>query len=66
VGGVIGMGIASLLGLAVASTGQFPLSVDYRVWVAGAFAILGLAIAVGLQPALRARRLKIVDALADR
>jgi putative ABC transport system permease protein len=66
VGGVIGMGIATLLGLGVASTGQFPLTVDYHVWVAGAFAILGLAIAVGLQPALRARRLKIVDALADR
>jgi len=32
----------------------------------GVFAILGLGIAVGLLPALRARRLKIVDALADR
>jgi len=60
------MGIATLLGLGVASTGQFPLAVDQRVWIVGVFAILGLGIAVGLLPALRARRLKIVDALADR
>jgi putative ABC transport system permease protein len=40
--------------------------VDYRVWGAGAVAILLLSLAVGLLPALRARNLSIVEALAAR
>jgi putative ABC transport system permease protein len=66
IGGVLGLGSATLLGLAVAKSGNFPLNVDYRVWSAGVVAIVGLSLAVGLLPALRARKLKIIDALAGR
>lgn len=46
---------------------QFPpLQPDRRVWVFVVGAVLVLATAVGLPPALRAMRLKIVDALAGR
>jgi len=67
-GGVLGLTVATGLGWVVqkAAGGQFPLSVDSRVWLAGAVAIVLLSIAVGLIPALRAKRLKIVDALAGR
>jgi len=34
------------------------------VWLIGAIAIVLMTLATGLLPALRARRLKIVDALA--
>jgi len=43
-----------------------PLQPDRRVWLFVAAAVLVLAAAVGLPPALRAMRLKIVDALAGR
>ena len=66
IGGVIGMGLATALAFVVGSSGQFPISVDYRVWSVGFVAIVLLALAVGLLPALRAQRLKIVDALAGR
>jgi len=66
IGGVIGMGLATMLAFVVGSSGQFPISVDYRVWGMGFVAVAVLAIAVGLLPALRAQRLKIVDALAGR
>jgi putative ABC transport system permease protein len=36
------------------------------VWAAGGVAIVLLTLVVGLLPALRAQRLKIVDALAGR
>ena len=52
--------------LAVTSHAMLPIAVDGRVWVAGAIAIVVLSLVVGLLPALRARRLKIVDALAGR
>ena len=46
---------------------QFPpLQPNRRVWVFVVGAVLVLAAAVGLPPALRAMRLKIVDALAGR
>jgi putative ABC transport system permease protein len=45
---------------------QMPLNVDWRVWSAGLAAIILLSLVVGLPPALRAKRLKIVDALAGR
>lgn len=66
IGGVIGLSIATVAGMAVARTANFPLSVDYRVWLAGAVAIVLMSLATGLLPALRARRLTIVDALAGR
>jgi putative ABC transport system permease protein len=65
-GGLIGLGLATLGGIAVASATNVPVAVDYRVWVAGVVAIIALSLAVGLLPALRARRLSIVDALAGR
>ena len=67
-GGLLGLALATLAGAAVAkgTGGQFQLSVDGKVWLIGVAAILLMSLAVGLLPALRARRLKIVDALAGR
>ncbi len=67
-GGLIGLGLATLLGAAVekGTGGQFRLNVDAFVWAIGIAAILVMSVAVGLLPALRARQLKIVDALAGR
>lgn len=66
IGGLIGLAIATVLAVGVAGSSGFPLEVDYRVWAAGGVAVVLLAIFVGLFPALRAQRLKIVDALAGR
>jgi putative ABC transport system permease protein len=68
IGGLIGMGLATLLGAIVEknSGGQFALSVTSWVWMTGLLAIVFMTLAVGLLPALRAQRLKIVDALAGR
>ncbi len=66
-GGGIGMGaaVAALPGLNGATGGRFPpLFVGPDTWLLAA-AIAGLvALCIGLPPALRARRLKIVDALS--
>jgi putative ABC transport system permease protein len=68
VGGLIGLSFATLLGAMVekGTGGQFQLSVNGTVWAIGIASILVMSLAVGLLPALRARRLKIVDALAGR
>lgn len=68
IGGLIGMGLATLLGAIVEknSGGQFALNVNGSVWAMGLLAIVLMSLAVGLLPALRAQRLKIVDALAGR
>ena len=68
IGGLLGLAFATLAGAAVAQIAgpMLPIAVDWRVWVAGLIAIVVLALAVGLLPALRARSLKIVDALAGR
>lgn len=64
--------VGALLGMAVASvaTGilppEFPVRTDLRVWVIAGLSVVVLTLAVGLPPALAARRLKIVDALAGR
>jgi len=63
VGGFVGLGLATLASWAVASATNVPLPVDVRVWAMGGLAIVVLSVAVGLLPALRAGRLKIVDAL---
>lgn len=67
-GGLIGLAIATPLGVVItkASGGYLPLAVDAKVWVTGAIAVVVLSLAVGLLPALRAKRLTIVDALAGR
>jgi len=68
IGGLLGMILATLAsaGMEKASGGQFKLSVDSSVWAMGLLAIAFMTLAVGLLPALRAQRLKIVDALAGR
>ena len=66
-GGAIGMGAAvSLLPVVNGGTGgRFPpLFVGAETWVWALGLALFVALAVGLPPALRARRLRIVDALA--
>ncbi len=66
IGGLLGLAIATVIGITIGSSGNFPLAVDERVWITGLISILVLSLAVGLLPALRARRLSIVDALAGR
>jgi len=68
IGGVVGLGLATALGAVVAQAAgpMLPIAVDARVWMAGIVAIFVLALVVGVLPALRARRLKIIDALAGR
>ncbi|MAL03202.1 MAG: hypothetical protein CL625_02840 [Arenimonas sp.] len=68
IGGLVGLGLATALGAVVAQAAgpMLPIAVDGRVWMAGIVAIVLLSLVVGLLPALRARRLKIVDALAGR
>jgi putative ABC transport system permease protein len=68
-GGLIGMGLAALTlpGMAAASGGMMPFqSVPVATWILGAALMLLIGVGVGVLPALRARRLKIVDALAGR
>jgi putative ABC transport system permease protein len=68
IGGLVGLAIATPLGVVItkASGGYLPLAVDAKVWLTGAIAVVVLSLAVGLLPALRAKRLTIVDALAGR
>ena len=63
-GGVAGLVIATIAAIVVADATNAPVVVDYRVWAMGVAAIIALSIAVGLLPALKARRLSIVDALS--
>jgi len=66
-GGGVGMAVAvSLMPMLNASTGgRFPpLFVAGETWLLAAALAVGLALAIGLPPALRVRRLRIVDALA--
>ena len=67
-GGLLGLLLASIGGAMVerGTGGQFQLQLDGGVWLLGVVAIVLMSLAVGLLPALRARRLKIVDALAGR
>jgi putative ABC transport system permease protein len=67
IGAVLGMSAATgILPVVNGSTGgRFPpLYVGGRSWVMAAVMAVGVALAVGLPPALRAHRLRIVDALA--
>ena len=63
-GGISGLVIATIAAIVVANATNAPVVVDYRVWGMGVAAIIALSLAVGLLPALKARRLSIVDALA--
>lgn len=69
IGGLLGLAIAWVLsqGISQAAGGFLPpIVLTAKVWAAGLIAIVVLSLAVGLLPALRARRLRIVDALAGR
>jgi putative ABC transport system permease protein len=66
-GGSLGMAASvSLMPVLNGATGgRFPpLFVDSSTWLLAAVVTLALALAVGLPPALRVNRLRIVDALA--
>jgi len=66
-GGAVGMVAATgLLPVVNGSTGgRFPpLFVGPGTWVRALVVVVAVALAVGLPPALRARRLRIVEALA--
>jgi putative ABC transport system permease protein len=68
-GGGIGMAgaVAAMPVLNGATGGRFPpLFVTATTWAVAAALAAGLALAVGLPPAYRARRLRIVEALAGR
>jgi putative ABC transport system permease protein len=53
-------------GLRTQLAGFPPVRMGSDVWIFALATVVGLALAVGLPPALHARRLKIVDALAGR
>lgn len=68
-GGVVGLLLARALLPTVNAqlVGQLPpLTVTSGTWLIGAASMLGIAVLVGLPPALRAMRLDIVEALARR
>jgi putative ABC transport system permease protein len=68
-GGLIGLGLAAVImpGVAAASGGLIGLpQVPAQTWLVGLGLMLAIGVVVGLLPALRAKRLKIVDALAGR
>ncbi len=68
-GGLIGMGLAAVImpGLTAASQGAISLpTVPAQTWLIGLGLMIVIGVVVGLLPALRAQRLKIVDALAGR
>jgi putative ABC transport system permease protein len=67
-GGAIGMGLAAIIlpALAPKTNGLLPGQVPLQTWLVGLGLILVIGVVVGLLPALRAKRLKIVDALAGR
>lgn len=67
-GGLLGMGL-SLLVMKVLATlplGFPPMKMTGDVWLIAAGSMLGLGLVVGGIPAMKARRLNIIDALADR
>jgi putative ABC transport system permease protein len=67
-GGTLGMllAVAAMKGLALVQTQFPPFHADLRVWLFAVASMLALAAMAGLPPALRAKRLSIVDALAGR
>ncbi len=69
IGGLLGLAIAAVMmpGVSAASQGMIQLPmVPVQTWLVGLGLMLLIGIVVGLLPALRAKRLKIVDALAGR
>ncbi|MCB1552893.1 MAG: ABC transporter permease [Xanthomonadales bacterium] len=68
-GGLLGLGIAAVMmpGISAASGGMIQLpGVPGQTWVVGLALMFVIGLLVGVLPALRAMKLNIVDALADR
>ncbi|MEO6075618.1 MAG: ABC transporter permease [Dokdonella sp.] len=68
-GGLLGLGLAAVLmpGISKGSGGMLQLpSIGASTWLIGIAAMVLIGFLVGVLPALRAMRLKIVDALAGR
>ena len=68
-GGMLGLSLSAAImpGLARASGGMMPIqTVVAQTWLVGLALMLAIGLVVGLLPALRAQRLRIVDALAGR
>ncbi len=63
-GGLVGLGLSAGLGEVLSGAFSMPLAVPASTWVLGAAIMFALGLVVGLPPALRAMRLKIVDALS--
>ena len=58
---------AIIPGVSAASGGMISLpTVQWQTWLTGLALMLGIGLVVGALPAMRAMRLKIVDALAGR
>ncbi|MEO7149442.1 MAG: FtsX-like permease family protein [Rhodanobacteraceae bacterium] len=69
IGGVIGMILAAVVvgGVKAALGATLPMAdVDASIWLVAIALMLGIGLVVGVLPALRGMRLKIVDALAGR
>jgi putative ABC transport system permease protein len=69
IGGVIGLGIAWIVvGALQASLGStLPMqSIGAAIWLRGIVLMIGIGLVVGVLPAVRGMRLRIVDALAGR
>jgi len=68
IGGILGMLLASITmrGLAATNGGLFPAHIPAQTWSLGFGLMLLIGIVVGLPPALRAMRLKMIDAMAGR
>lgn len=67
-GGALGMGLAAVIlpVLAPMTQGLLPGGIPLSTWLVGIALIVVIGIVVGVLPALRAKRLNIVDALAGR
>lgn len=68
IGGLFGMALARMILPALASRaqGMLPATIPAQTWLLGVGLIVLIGLVVGVLPALRAKRLKIVDALAGR
>ena len=68
IGGLFGMALARTILPALASRaqGMLPATIPAQTWLLGVGLIVLIGLVVGVLPALRAKRLKIVDALAGR
>jgi putative ABC transport system permease protein len=68
IGGLLGLVLAwlALPIIGEASSGQLDVAMQPASWLLGLLLMVGIGIAVGLPPAIKAMRLSIVDALAGR